>query len=266
MEQFNIQEYLDSGVIEMYVLDQLNDAEREAVEKLAAQYPAIRQEIAEVEEAMGSYNDLQGLTPPDYILNNIMEATATMTTPVAENVVVSLPKRSISMIWPMAAAIVGLALAAWMFMDKQSAETKLVAEQKQAEVLQAARDDQSKRIQALEAELARLKEICCSEEAVVKSGSQAIASVHWNKNGQLAHFKLGNLAKPDKDKQYQLWAFVNGNPNPVSVGVIDWDAAQKGMITFSFKNKPTVFAISLEKYGGSPTPTDVKGASDALKG
>lgn len=264
MEQFNIQEYLDSGVIEMYVLDQLNDAEREAVEKLAAQYPAIRQEIAEVEEAMGSYHDLQGLTPPDYILNNILEATATMPAPVAETPVATLPQRSISLLWPMAAAVVGLALAAWMFMGKQSAETKLAAEQKQAGVLQAARDDQSKRIQALEAELARLKEICCSEEAVVKSGSQAIASVHWNKNGQLAHFKIGNLANPGKDKQYQLWAFVDGKP--VSVGVIDWDASQKGMITFSFKNKPQAFAISLEKYGGSPTPTDVKGASDALKG
>lgn len=264
MEQFNIQEYLDSGVIEMYVLDQLNDAEREAVEKLAAQYPAIRQEIAEVEEAMGSYHDLQGLTPPDYILNNILEATATMPTPVAENTVTSSPRRSIPLFWPMAAAVVGLVLAAWMFLGKQSAETKLVAEQKQAEVLQAARDDQSKRIQALEGELARLKEICCSEEAVVKSGSQAIASVHWNKNGQLAHFKIGNLANPGRDKQYQLWAFVDGKP--VSVGVIDWDASQKGMITFSFKNKPQAFAISLEKYGGSPAPTDVKGASDALKG
>lgn len=264
MEQFNIQEYLDSGVIEMYVLDQLNDAERQAVEKLAAQYPAIRKEIAEVEEAMGSYHDLQGLTPPDYILNNILEATATMPPPAATITTPSLPKRSISLLWPVAAAVLGLTLAAWMYWSKENTQKELIAQQKQTEVLQIARDDQSKRIQALEAELARLKESCCVEDAIVKSGNQAIASIKWNQKGQLAHFELGKLANPGKDKQYQLWAFVNGKP--VSVGVIDWDVAQKGVITFSFKNKPELFAISLEKFGGSAAPTDVKGISNALKG
>lgn len=265
MEKFNIQEYLDSGVIEMYVLDQLNDAEREKVEKLAAQYPEIREEIVEVEEAMGVYHTLEGLTPPDHILSNIMAATAIGTVAAVESKVTPLPKRTLSILWPMAAAVVGLALAAWMYIGKQSVQQEVAALKRTNEDLRANEQVISGRLKITEQELNELKGACCSEKLVVKSviqPNQPIASVYWNKNARLAHLKLENLTDPGKDKQYQLWAFVGGKP--VSIGVVDWEALQKGLVSFEFKNKPEAFAISLEKFGGSPAPTDVKGASAAV--
>ncbi len=262
MEKFNIQEYLDSGVIEMYVLDQLNDAEREAVEKLATQYPEIREEIAEVEEAMGTYHSLEGLTPPAHILSNIMAATAPGT--VAEPIVTALPKRTLSLLWPMAAAVIGLALAAWMYMGKQSAQQEIAALKKTTENLRANEQVISGRLQSAEKELNGLKDACCAEKLVVKGIDRpiAIASVFWDKKVRLAHLKLENLTDPGTDKQYQLWAFVGGKA--VSIGVVDWQALQKGLVTFEFKNKPEAFAISLEPFGGSPAPTAVKGASGAV--
>lgn len=259
MEKFNIQEYLDSGVIEMYVLDQLNDAEREAVEKLAAQYPEIREEIAEVEEAMGTYHSLEGLTPPAHILSNIMAATAPNT--VAEPIVTALPKRTLSLLWPMAAAVIGLALAAWMYMGKQSAQQEIAALQKTTENLRSNEQVINNRLQVTEQELNALKDVCCAQKVIVKSGEQPIASIYWNKSGQLAHLKLENLADPG-DKQYQLWAIVDAKP--VSIGVVDWEALQKGLVSFEFKNKPQAFAISLERFGGSAVPTDVKGAGTVI--
>jgi anti-sigma-K factor RskA len=255
VEKFNIQEYLDSGVIEMYVLDQLSDAEREAVEKLATQFPEIREEIAEVEEAMGTYHTLEGLTPPDHILSNIMDATAPST--VEEPIVTALPKRTLSIIWPMAAAVVGLALAAWMYMGKQSAQQEIAALKKTTENLRANEQVISSRLQVTEQELNELKGSCCAERVVVKAGDQPIASIYWNKNTRLAHLKLENLDDPGNE-QYQLWAIVGGKP--VSIGVVDWEALQKGLVSFEFKNKPEAFAISREPFGGSPVPTKVIGA------
>ncbi|WP_373551654.1 anti-sigma factor domain-containing protein [Haliscomenobacter sp.] len=261
MEKFNIQEYLDSGVIEMYVLDQLNDAEREAVEKLATQYPEIREEIAEVEEAMGTYHALEGLTPPAHILSNIMSATAPGTVAIVEPIVTTLPKRTLSLLWPMAAAVVSLALAGWMYMGKQSAQQEIAGLKKTTENLRSNEQVISSRLQVTEQELNELKGSCCAEKLVVKAADQPIASVYWNKNARLAHLKLENLDDP-RGKQYQLWAFVGGKP--VSIGVVDWEALQKGLVSFEFKNKPEAFAISLEPFGGSPSPTDVKGASAAV--
>ena len=258
MEKFNIQEYLDSGVIEMYVLDQLNDAEREEVEKLATQYPEIREEIVEVEEAMGTYHTLEGLTPPDHILSNIMTATAIGTVAAVESKVTTQPKRTLAILWPMAAAVVGLALAGWMYLGKQAAQLEIAVLQKTTADLRANEQVISGRLQVTEQELNELKGACCAEKLIVKGGDQPIASIYWNKNAQLAHLKLENLADPGNE-QYQLWAFVDGKP--VSIGVVDWDALQKGLVSFEFKNKPEMFAISLEKFGGSPVPTKVKGAS-----
>lgn len=262
MEKFNIQEYLDSGVIEMYVLDQLNDAEREELEKLASQYPEIREEIVEVEEAMGTYHTLEGLTPPDHILSNIMAATAVGTVAAVESKVTTLPKRTLSVLWPMAAAIVGLALATWMYIGKQTAQQEIAVLRKTTEDLRANEQVITSRLQVTEQELNELKGVCVAEKLVVKAAEQPIASVYWNKDARLAHLKLENLATPEKDEQYQLWAFVGGKP--VSIGVVDWEALQKGLVTFEFKNKPEAFAISLEPYGGSPAPTRVKGASGAV--
>jgi anti-sigma-K factor RskA len=262
VEKFDIKEYLDSGVIEMYVLDQLSDAEREAVEKLASQYPEIRAEIAEVEEAMGTYHTMEGLTPPDHILSNIMAATAPIAAASAETAAASLPKRNLSTLWPIAAAVLGLALAAWMYLGKQTVQQKLVALQKTTEDLRANEQVITNRLKITEQELNELKGACCAEKLVVKAADQPIASVYWNKNARLAHLKLENLEDPGKGKQYQLWAFVGGKP--VSIGVVDWEALQKGLVSFEFKNKPEAFAISLENYGGSPVPTDVRGASTAV--
>ena len=263
MEKFNIQEYLDSGVIEMYVLDQLNDAERAEVEKLAAQYPEIREEIVEVEEAMGTYHTLEGLTPPDHILSNIMAATAVGTVAAVESKVTPSPKRTLPLFWPMAAAIAGLALSIWMYIGKQSVLQELASLKKTTENLRANEQIISGRLQAAEKELNGLKDACCAEKLVVKGINQpiAIASVFWDKKVRLAHLKLENLGNPG-DQQYQLWAFVGGKP--VSIGVVDWEALQKGLVTFEFKNKPEAFAISLEPFGGSPAPTNVKGASGAV--
>jgi anti-sigma-K factor RskA len=261
VEKFNIQEYLDSGVIEMYVLDQLSDAEREEVEKLATQYPEIREEIAEVEEAMGTYHTLEGLTPPDHILSNIMAATAVGTVAAVESKVTPLSKRTLPLFWPMAAAIAGLALSIWMYIGKQSVLQELATVQTTVEDLRANEQVISNRLRVTEQELNDLKDVCCSQKVIVKSGDQPIASVYWNKSGQLAHLKLVNLDDPGKN-QYQLWAIID--KKPVSIGVVDWEALKKGFVSFEFKNKPEAFAISLEPFGGSALPTDVKGAGTVI--
>lgn len=264
MEKFNIQEYLDSGVIEMYVMDQLNDAERAEVERLAAQYPEIRKELAEVETALGSYNDLQGLTPPDHILGNILEATAKLTAPVVEKLPVELPtRRSATPLWPMAAAVAGLALAAWMYLGKQSAQQQARVLQDEVWALRSKEQTCAKDVAALTQQVTILLQSDL-QKAVIKGGDKPIAAVYWDKKGQNAHLHLVNLENPGKNKQYQLWAFVDGKP--VSVGVVDWDALNKGLLSFDFKKRPQAFAISLENYGGSPVPTDVKGASDPFQG
>jgi anti-sigma-K factor RskA len=65
--------------------------------------------------------------------------------------------------------------------------------------------------------------------------------------------KVNNLPQPAADEQYQLWTIVDGSP--VDMGVIDNNFQEKLLAMKAVKGSPAAFAITLEKAGGSPTPT-----------
>jgi anti-sigma-K factor RskA len=78
----------------------------------------------------------------------------------------------------------------------------------------------------------------------------ALAMVYYNSSSKEVFLKVRNLPTPPSDKQYQLWAIVAGKP--VDAGVFDVTADLSKMKT---TDNPQAFAVTLEKKGGSPTPS-----------
>jgi hypothetical protein len=60
----NITSYIDSGVLEQYVLDELSPAERTAVEAAAQQEPAVRQQLNELTAGLDLYTQAHAQTQP----------------------------------------------------------------------------------------------------------------------------------------------------------------------------------------------------------
>ncbi len=60
----NLQEYISSGIIESYVLNQLTEEERTEFESMAAKYPEIKAEIRAIEEVLVSYAMAHSKPPP----------------------------------------------------------------------------------------------------------------------------------------------------------------------------------------------------------
>ena len=71
----NIQEYIESGIIELYVMNTLPESEMAEVEAMARQYPDIQAEIEEVQAVMQVYSQAHAISPSpelkDKILNKI---------------------------------------------------------------------------------------------------------------------------------------------------------------------------------------------------
>jgi len=62
-----------------------------------------------------------------------------------------------------------------------------------------------------------------------------------------------NLPVPASDKQYQLWAILDGKP--VDLGMLDFDLKQKKLLVHMKNTRGAqAFAITLEKKGGNSTP------------
>ena len=70
----DIQDYISSGIIESYALDLTSEDESREVEALAAQHPAIRDEIAAVRAALETYAREFARTPPPALKNRVMAA------------------------------------------------------------------------------------------------------------------------------------------------------------------------------------------------
>ncbi len=85
-------------------------------------------------------------------------------------------------------------------------------------------------------------------------GVQAAAksTFYWNQEKNVGHMIVQNLPATPANKDYQLWAIVDGKP--VSLGVM---RMENGKIVIEIKNVPakaTQFAVTLEKEGGMPQP------------
>jgi anti-sigma-K factor RskA len=78
------------------------------------------------------------------------------------------------------------------------------------------------------------------------------AVVYFEQQSNNVYLALENMPVAPKDQQYQLWAIVDGKP--VSLGVFDQDA-EAAVQKMASVSSAQAFAITLEKRGGSATPT-----------
>ena len=70
----DLKTYLESGILEQYVLGDLSKEEMIAVEKNALRYPEIRTEISEIENALLGYAKSNSIEPSAAIRNRILNS------------------------------------------------------------------------------------------------------------------------------------------------------------------------------------------------
>lgn len=81
----------------------------------------------------------------------------------------------------------------------------------------------------------------------------AVAKIFWMKNTGDVYINPTNLPKTPSGKQYQLWGIVNGKP--VDGGMIITEKGIYHIQKMKSFGEAEAFAITLEKTGGSSTPT-----------
>ncbi len=81
----------------------------------------------------------------------------------------------------------------------------------------------------------------------------ALAKIFWMKNTGEVYVDPTYLPQAPAGKQYQLWAIVDAKP--VSAGMISTSKGVYKIQKMKSFGKAEAFAITLEKAGGSPTPT-----------
>jgi anti-sigma-K factor RskA len=274
--------YIESGILELYVLGQLTAQEQAEVEAMAVQYPEVKQEIDAIEHAMEQYALAQAVHPAEGLDQKILARISGEKQGMAETseIPASEPaKASNAIVVPLnidnnyeakvrtlriaLAACIALLIVSAVALF--SARTELDSAKDQIAELSLDKEKFTATVNYMKqtnAELQKIADMTADPNwkfvklAGTPMDPKASMMVYWHTTGK--HVMMDNrkmkLPATDKDHQYQLWALVNGKPVDLGVFDVNADSAQ---ILVSMKDiaAAQTFAVTLEKRGGSPSPT-----------
>ncbi len=254
----NVKEYISSGIVESYVLGLVTDAERQEFEALCAQYPEIVQARAQFELSLENTLSQDAVPPPPFLKEKVREAVFPLAAEVSDSQSeYQTPVRHINWWkWVAAASVILLAgsLIWGLNTNKKYRQAQELAQQNT--ILETRLDSAEKQLNELNMVATTLQkpEVKAASLQGTDVSPASFANVYWDTTTKDVYLLINNMPAPSTDKQYQLWALLNGKP--VDLGIIDngvWQ--QKLMIKMKGVEEAQAFAITLEPKGGSVNPT-----------
>ena len=256
--------YLESGILEQYVLNDLSVEERFEVEKNARQFPQVKKEIEEIENALINYARSNAIEPPNKskgnFLNTIINNQQTNNS-FSKNPGIALNSLKFYK-YAFAASLSLLFLSTIVLINLNN---KLDESYVQLAILQSDNQKFSNQVNYKESELSDTKNALkfyqnpAAYKLVTLKGSEKapesslLVAINDDKQEVMIDLSSLNMPSNDKDHQYQLWAMVNGKP--VDLGVFDAKSDSTGMKKMKFIKDAQAFAVTLEPKGGSLNPT-----------
>lgn len=252
----DIKEYIQSGIIEQYVLGLADAKEAAELEQLRMEYPELDEAIINFEKDFEAYFLQNPVTPPAHIKSSLQKQLfgEDGEQKIAAPAIPTIQAAPVynTRLWKYLAAasvillIVSTALNFYFYSGYKTTREEYQALLTERNTLQANNASYQQSLQ-----LFQDTAITRVELKGVAGKEQNLATVLWNRNSRDVYISVKGMQPTPAGKQYQLWAIVNNQP--VSVGVIG-DCGTMLCKMESIANAQA-FAITLEKEGGSPTPT-----------
>lgn len=231
--------YIESGILELYATGALTPAEAREVEALAAQYPEIKARIRQIQDTLDAFAQTYAREPRAGLKEEFLASLEKEKFPWLKKITRLAP-----LAWGLALA--GLFLAAFLYFRCQQMEDQI--EQLKQDQFQL-RNSSQKAI----AEIAFLTNPHTLPVTLkgLDVAPEAEVTVYWNPLRGATYLSIESLPPPPPGKQYQLWSIDNGLPSDAGLLI----HAVADLQPMKEVKKAQTFAITLEKEGGSPTPT-----------
>ncbi|WP_343635372.1 anti-sigma factor [Fluviicola sp.] len=267
----DINEYIASGILESVTLGLASPQEVQEVACLSKIYPEIQAEFIRVQKRCEEMMLENAQAPDPSVRASLLKAIAETPQEKApekktEAKIVALNTApeiiGVSPMWKMMAAasvILVIGIGALWFLSNREVK-------RMDNIIASMEKDQLKNDQILQAmtiekdHLQTVQEVLAAESVrtVKMTGTamepEATVKVMWNTDMKKAVMHAEKITPPPANMQYQLWVIADGKP--VSVGLFNYDEVEQMTEPFDVNAQNiTAFAITLEKMGGSPTPT-----------
>lgn len=268
----DINEYIASGILESVTLGLASPQEVQEVACLSKIYPEIQAEFLRIQKSCEEmmFESAQAPNPAirAALLKTISETPqdkAPESTKKEAKIISMKPTPEIvgvSPMWKMMAAaslILTIGIASLWFISNK--EVKRLDSSLASMEKKHLEDTQVLQAMVLEKDhLQTVQEVLAEQttRTVMMKGTtmepEASVKVMWSTGMKKAVMHAEKITPPPANMQYQLWVIADGKP--VSVGVFNYDEVEQMTEPFDVNAQNiTAFAITLEKMGGSPTPT-----------
>jgi len=249
----DVQKYIASGILELYIAGILSDKENLEIAKYAKEYPEIQKEIEAIE---ASILEVSKKASPGY-----NHSFASMMDRINhETKVVSINRKSSPTLAYVGWAASILLAIGLFYMYQLNQDLKLdiqVVEQQNIDLEQQIADTDS----SLEKTQDLLNILRDKNISVIPLDGQTVsptsyAKAYWNKQEEKVFIDAKGLPEPPDGYVYQVWSLKLSPLTPTSMGLLeDFTTDENKVFALNNPNESEAFGITLEPAGGSDSPT-----------
>lgn len=247
-------EYIESGILELYVYGVLSEAENVEVTAMAEKHPEVKSEILSIEKAI--LNLSSSFSP--FISSSQFEKIKSQLE-LKHQVIQLQPKSNMSSYVGWAASLLLLIGFGYQYIQlNDTKEQMIVVEQEKTKLNESVNDLQLQN-QSTKEVLAIVRD---ENNKVIPLGGQAVApdakaKIYWNQKTDEVYVDASGLPEPPEGKVYQIWSLkLVPQLTPTSIGLLaDFKGNDTKLFAVDKTSGAEAFGITLEPAGGSTSPT-----------
>ncbi|SEQ80775.1 Anti-sigma-K factor rskA [Hyunsoonleella jejuensis] len=253
----DINAYIASGVLELYVAGALSEEENAEVYALMQKHPEILQEVLEIEAAVIKLTASVSQNNNAYILKTVkqhlnLDDHDTKVVPLTN------PKYNWFTYTGWAASILLAAGFFWAVNQNKQLQSDIQVARTQQSLMEIQIENSKNSLEEANTLISVLRDDNISRIPLAGQGNfqNTYAKVYWDKNTNRIFLDAEGLPDPPPGKVYQVWSLTLNPLTPTSLGTIDNFITDSNKIfEIENTNSSEAFGITLEPAGGSATPT-----------
>jgi len=248
-------QYIESGILELYVYGLLSESENMEVAQLAKEHKEIETEIISIEKAIVN---LSTSFSPFLSADNFEKIKAKLNLKYS-NVIEMKPRNNWSQYVGWAAAVTLLVGIGYQYTQLSETQNQVATVEKEKTNLQ----DTLVGLQLRNKQtLTALTVVRDTKNTVINLGGQAVspqsfAKIYWNKETEVVYVDAAGLPEPPEGMVYQIWSLkLAPQLTPTSIGLLsDFSSNTEKIFAVEKTGDAEAFGITLEPAGGSKSPT-----------
>jgi anti-sigma-K factor RskA len=248
-------QYIESGILELYVYGLLSETENNEVSQMAKEHQEIETEIISIEKAIVN---LSASFSPFLSADNFEKIKAKLNLKYSK-VIEMKPRNNWSQYVGWAAAVTLLVGIGYQYTQLSETQNQVATVEKEKTNLQDTLVNlKVKNKQTLTA----LTVVRDTKNTVINLGGQAVspksyAKIYWNKETEVVYVDAAGLPEPPEGMVYQIWSLkLLPQLTPTSIGLLsDFSSNTEKIFAVEKTGDAEAFGITLEPSGGSKSPT-----------